>query len=165
MAPSDAPYIIKSWVRSLQKQFPFSEMSAKAVRKYARRVEALLATTVCVVACDKENGDVIYGFACGDCGKYLGIESPTLHYVWVRRSFRQNGIGTCLIRTLFQNGEPLIYTHTTKAIQYASLKKKWNLVEFDPYYIEGALYSQARRLDAHAFGGGGLVCGASDRAA
>lgn len=152
------------------KQFPFSEMSENAVAKYSKRVEALLATAITVVACDPVNDDVIYGFACGESGSYLGVESPTLHYVMVRHNFREHGIGTRLVRTIFPDGAPLIYTHITKAIHHANLKSKWNLVEFDPYYVEGALYSKARNLDAGAVlrprqHTGGAVVGAGYRPA
>jgi GNAT superfamily N-acetyltransferase len=150
---SDRNYIVKSWVRSMSGQFPYSRMSAKGVNKYAKRVSALLDTGVTVVACDPENDDVVYGFACGESGEYLGVESPTLHFVWVRKPFRRNGIGTSLVRTIFPAGEPLIYTHITKDIHHANLEEAWNLVEFDPYYIEGALYSRARLLDAAALPG------------
>jgi GNAT superfamily N-acetyltransferase len=152
--PGDRNYIIKSWVRSISGQFPFSRMSPTAINKYSKRVESLIDTAITVAACDPQNDDVVYGFACGESGAYLGVESPTLHYVWVRKPFRQRGIGTSLVRTIFPNGEPLIYTHITKAIHNANLEKAWNLSEYDPYYVEGALYSRARALDARAQGGG-----------
>jgi len=149
----DKNYIIKSWVRSMRGQFPYSKMSSGAIRKYAKRVEALIATTITLVACDPEDGDVVYGFVCGESGRYLGVESPTLHYVWVRKQFRQNGIGTALVRTIFPNSEPLTYTHITKAVHYANLEEKWNLRNFDPYFVEGALYSRARNFDTGALQG------------
>ena len=125
-------------------------MSSEAIDKYSERVEALIETTVTIVACDPINEDVIYGFACGETGRYLGVESPTLHYVFVRKPFRSNGLGTSLVHTLFPNGEQLIYTHITKAIHHAKLEKKWNLCKYDPYFIEGALYSRARNFDKRA---------------
>ena len=168
--PTDHHYIIKSWVMSLRGQFPFSKMSADAICKYSRRVEALLDTAITIVACDPINPDVVYGFACGEAGRYLGVESPTLHYVWVRKnvrdehgniigSLRRRGIGTSLVHTLFPNGESLIYTHITKVIHHAKLEKKWNLCKFDPYFVEGALYAKARNLDKRAIqrNSGGVV--------
>lgn len=166
---SDRNYIIKSWVRSLSNQFPFSEMSSNAIAKYSKRVEALLDSCVTIVACDEQNSDVVYGFACGEKGLYLGVDSPTLHYVWVRKPFRLYGIASSLVRKIFPDGDKLIYTHITKAVQHADLKRRWNLVEFDPYFIEGALYSRARNLDEGAIcrkgaSRGGLVCGAGNGA-
>jgi GNAT superfamily N-acetyltransferase len=142
-------------------------MSPEAVKKYGKRVSALVGSTITIVACDPVNDDVVYGFACGESGRYIGVESPTLHYVWVRKPFRRRGIGTALVRKLFSNEEPLIYTHITKAIHYANLERKWNLVSYDPYYIEGALYSKARNFDCGAVygsggGGGSSILGVSD---
>lgn len=134
----------------MARQFPFSEMSDNAIAKYSQRVSALLDTAVTVVACDPENDDVIYGFACGEGGAYLGVDSPTLHYVMVRHPFRRRGIGTMMVRALFPQAVPIIYTHITKAIHNANLKARWNLYEYDPYYVEGALYSKARHFDAGA---------------
>ena len=141
-------------------------MSQNAISKYSKRVKALLSSTATVVACDPVKDDIVYGFACGETGKYLGVEAPTLHYVWVRNKFRRHGLGTALVRTMFPKDGPLIYTHITKAVQYAKLKKKWHLSEYDPYYVEGALYSKARNLDFGAVsrpvrGLSSLVCSGS----
>lgn len=151
--PGDRNYIIESWVLSLRKQFPFNKMSADTLAKYSERVEALIGKAITIVACDPVNPDVVYGFACGESGKYLGVESPTLHYVRVRKKFRRLGIGTSLVSTLFPNGEQLAYTHITKVIHHAKLEDRWNLKTYDPYYIEAALYDRARDFDERALQG------------
>jgi ribosomal protein S18 acetylase RimI-like enzyme len=125
-------------------------MSSGAIAKYSKRVEALVGIAKVVVACDPKNEDVIYGFIVYEEGEYLGRDAPTLHMVWVRKKFRQLGIGSQLLCNAFAGNMPLIYTHHTKDITRAKLKEKWNLVEYDPYYVEGALYVQARKFDAKA---------------
>lgn len=140
-------------------------MSANAISKYSRRVEALLETAITIVACDPQNDDVVYGFACGEQGKYLGVESPTIHYVWVRggrNGLRRFGIASSLVGSMFPGRPHLTYTHITKAIHDYGLERRWNLKDFDPYFVEGALYSKARALDAGAAikSRGGLVLSA-----
>lgn len=150
MEPGDRGYVIKSWVLSLRNQFPFSEMCPDALSKYSKRVEALIDTADVLVAYDEKRPDLIYGFVCFENGKYLGVDAPTLHYIYTRRKFRNNGIASILFQAAFNKGDRITFTHLTKAVHYAKLKEKWNLKYFDPYYVEGALYSRARQLDARA---------------
>lgn len=150
MSPDDRGYIIRSWTLSLRNQFPFSEMCPDAISKYAKRVEALIDTADVLVACDEQKPSLIYGFICFETGKYLGVEAPTLHYAYVRSKFRKNGIANQLFAAAFNKGDRITYTHLTKAVNHAKLKAKWNLRYFDPYYVEGALYSRARQFDAKA---------------
>ena len=150
MEPNDRGYIIKSWVLSLRNQFPFSEMSPDALNKYSKRVEALIDTADVLVAHDEKRPDLIYGFVCFEKGKYLGVEAPTMHYIYTRRKFRKNGIAASLFQAAFDEGDCITFTHLTKAVHYAKLKEKWNLKYFDPYFVEGALYSRARQFDAKA---------------
>jgi len=150
MEDGDRGYIIRSWTLSLRNQFPFSEMCPDAISKYSKRVEALIDTADVLVAHDPERHDLIYGFICFEVGKYLGVEAPTLHYVYTRKTFRNNGVASSLFNTAFNRGDKITYTHLTKAIHHANLKEKWNLAFFDPYYVEGALYSRARQFDAKA---------------
>lgn len=161
MRPSDRNYIIKSWVMSLRTQYPFSEMCAEAIAKYSKRVDALIGIAPTLVACDPQNDDVIYGFICYEQGQYLGRDAPTLHYAWTRKKFRNLGIGSQLLDEAFPGRPLLVYTHHTKDITRARLKEKWNLNSFDPYFIEGALYAQARKLDAKAIYWSSLACSLS----
>lgn len=156
MQAGDRSYIIKTWVLSLRSQFPFSEMCSDAIAKYSKRVESLLDTADVLVACDTERPDLVYGFICYEQGKYLGVDAPTLHFIHVRYKFRENGIASQMFYTAFPKHEDVTYTHITKALHYAKLKEKWKLRHYDPYYIEGALYSQARKLDAKAMYRDGL---------
>jgi hypothetical protein len=157
MRPTDRNYLIKSWVMSIRSQFPFSEMSSTAIAKYAKRVEALLGVADTLVACDPKNEDVVYGFVCYEAGEYLGRQAPTLHYVWTRKQFRRLGVAGQMVREALPGAAKIIYTHYTKEITRARLKEKWNLGEFDPYFVEGALYSKARNFDARAIYRGELA--------
>ena len=150
MEPGDRSFIIRSWVTSMRAQYPFSAMSRSAIAKYSKRVEALIGIANVLVACDEINPDVVYGFIVYEDGEYLGRDSPTLHMIWVRKKFRNLGIGTHLMFSAFPTLPKIIFTHHTKDITRANLKEKWNLEEYDPYYIEGALYVQARKFDAKA---------------
>ena len=150
MRDGDRGYVIKSWVLSLRSQFPYSEMCSDATAKYSKRVEALIDTADVLIAHDPTSEDLIYGFICYEQGKYLGVDAPTLHYVYTRRSFRKNSIANQLFAAAFPGKQAITYTHLTKAIHHAKLKEKWNLQSYDPYYVEGALYSRARQLDAKA---------------
>lgn len=148
--PSDKNYITKTWVMSLRSQFPFSEMSNDAISKFSARIRALIGVAEVCVVYDSKNEDVVYGFCCYETGLYLGRNIPTLHFIWTRKALRQNGVATSLIGHAFPERPVLHYTHITRHLNNGNLRKKWRLESYDPYLIEGALFRDAKNIDARA---------------
>lgn len=126
-------------------------MNSDVIRKFGERVCALVSVSNTLIAHDPENDDIILGFITFESGLYLGQHKPTLHYVYVRRRFRKIGIASQLFQEAFPSEQaPIAYTHLTRSIKDAKLKEKWNLGEFDPYLIEGALFRESKCIDAKA---------------
>ena len=151
LRPTDVAYIADSWVRSCRSQYPISEMPAKVIKKFGERVCALVSVAEVLIAHDPQNDDVIYGFICYEKGLFLGQNTPTLHYIYTRRDFRKLGIASALFQAAFKDEQaPIAYTQLTRSIKNASLKEKWNLGDFDPYLIEGALFRESHSIDTRA---------------
>lgn len=149
--PTDLSYISDSWVRSCRSQYPFSAMSTDAIRKFGERVCALVSVSETLVCHDPDNEDIIYGFITYEKGLYIGRNIPTLHYIYVRRNFRKLGIASTLFQeALGQEQAPIAYTHITRSLKDGNLIQKWQLGDFDPYLIEGALFRESKSIDARA---------------
>ena len=147
----DLGYVSKSWVNSMRKEYPFHKMSRTAIDKYAERVRALVNVTNVLVATDPEDPATLYGFICYENTPFLGRHTPTLHYVCVANAFRKMGIATSLFNSAFRIREyRMHYTHITRSLKNAGLEKKWNLSDYDPYLIEGALFRESRDIDLRA---------------
>ena len=90
----------------------------------------LLDKCDCLIACDPEDSDLIYGFV-------IFGETPTydiLHYIYVRKPFRKNAYAKSLLENVHRKNQ-LSLTHLTDDFKPARLKKYWEKVIFDRYLL------------------------------
>lgn len=134
-------YIYAKWLRSarfgnvIYKRIP-SDMFFKS---YASYIQKLLARCQIRLAVLDEDKDVILGFACA--------EQKILHYVYVGRDQRRQGIGKALLGQncdmrshITKHGYEIkiftmnfdIYTHFTKCGEEIIKKKQWKIM-FNPF--------------------------------
>lgn len=123
---ADVGIIVASWQQGC---YGSEFWGDKAVRlgdfkRGHRRVIARCLLDACIVACDEIDPRVVIGWACGAPG--------VLHYVYVKRKFRGDGIARALLDAIGAGEGPLTVTHMTGAI------RRWNRpVEFNPYLVIG----------------------------
>lgn len=115
----DAPFIYSTWLRGL---YFGNEWFRKIDKdsffsKYRLVVKRLLETCNVQMACLEEDPEVLVG--------YVVYKGPQLHWVYVKKDWRNNGIGRALLPEDIQ-----VVTHlTTKA-------SKHNPYKFDPLITE-----------------------------
>lgn len=90
---TDAPFVFSSWMRWARQLSPCLRHLPNRVfwsdrHGYRAHVEALLAKSRVLVACDPEQPEVIFGYAVGDPA------TRTLHFVYVDRPMRRRAGGT-----------------------------------------------------------------------
>lgn len=82
--PSDLAFVRSGWIESLM---------VRVRSRVDAEVKRLVRTGNVRVACDRTDEDALLGFA------VLDSENPALlHYVYVRRELRREGIATVLVR-------------------------------------------------------------------
>ncbi len=86
--------------------------------EFKRRLDYLLLTSECVVACHIDDPDQIFGYRIGSV--------PVLHYVYVKYPFRRFGVAKALLKEFDLGKEFTIITHQPK--RWSELMKKYNLV-------------------------------------
>ena len=146
--PTDAHYIVKTCVRTLQSQFPFSKMSPVARRKLGERILSMLPKIKCLVAHDPQDPWIVYGFLAYEDEQYLSHITPTVHFIWTYKELRNNGIATSLLGQAFgKDWPPLYYTYITDDLRLHGLYNKWRLKHYDPYLAEVPINGQITRID------------------
>lgn len=134
---SDSDFLYSTWIKSFRDSgFCRAVPTPIYNRSQRERVRALLEKdfTYVLVACSPETPELIYGYAVG--------EAPNvLHYVYVKKDYRGQGIGKRLLSHLLDHStnNPVLYTHKSADIAHEALLKERDELRnwiYDPYWIE-----------------------------
>lgn len=116
--PLDHDFVYHSWLHSVK-------CPTKMVTTMTRKlIDDVVSKEQVSIYCPDGDPDHIIGWA--SWGKLE--DTPVLHFVFVKKDFRQNGIGTELLRSIFPKKNSTIFTtfwsfHT----QQMNAKDKWGL--------------------------------------
>ena len=91
-------------------------------------INKLLDRCECLLACDDQDDDLIYGFVI-----FEGLSKvDVLHYLYVRKAFRKKGIARDLL-TKTRKKHFVVISHLTDEFKVARLKGYWEKAIYDPY--------------------------------
>lgn len=124
----DVGFIFNSWLKSFRNSEYASEIPNEIYfSEHHKLIERLLQKYEVIVAANPEDPSQIYGFICA--GLTDGVF--TLHYVYVKHTFRRMGIGAALLNAFEHDPEfAAIYTHKSRSAKH--LAKKYNFI-YHPY--------------------------------
>lgn len=120
---SDAPYLIATLMTQLHehylKKFPM------AVASFFLRpaINLLLGSCRVIIIRDTEYPDLHLGFAIYSLPDDKVVKVPTLFYIYVKNTYRKNGIAGDVVRKIFQNEPFQAALISSVGYQYLS---KWN---------------------------------------
>lgn len=98
------------------------------MQAHNKTVNKLLDRCDCLIVCDPEQADLIYGFVIYENLSKFDI----IHYMYARKDFRKHGfIKQCLEQ--IHKTENLALSHLTDEFKPARLKTLWTRVTYDPY--------------------------------
>jgi GNAT superfamily N-acetyltransferase len=128
---TDKNIILSSWAHQVREVEPLKNLTREVFREHMQKCLRALDENIVLTASNSEHKEQIYGWC---CGAKRGSAS-VLHFIYVRKTWRQQGIATTLLKILCpQVGEEIIYfTHQSRGAE--RLKKKWKLV-YNPYLFE-----------------------------
>ena len=115
---TDSEFVHNSWLKSYwhnHKNLP----QVKSI--LTQRIKDLLKKSKCVVACDEEYPDIVYG--------YVIYDALQTHWMYVKYDLRKKGLGTKLAEQVPESSRAL-HTHPTKA--GARLAEKYNSI-YNPF--------------------------------
>lgn len=112
--PDVLNFILNSWLTSYSKLSHFARgiPSRHFFHYHHTLLSALLSRSECLVAVDQEDPNLYYGWIVYDKNGSM----PCLHYCYVKKQFRQGGIGRELLKaTGINTQEPFAISHQTFA--------------------------------------------------
>jgi len=126
----DISFIFNSWLKSYRNSlFAKSVSNTIYFSEHHKIVEKLAKTSEIIIACNPDDPEQIYGYACAE--KIDGIFC--LHYIYVKQPFRRLGVGNFLLNAFDRDiSEPAVHTHQTKIAEL--LAAKFNTV-YHPYLL------------------------------
>lgn len=134
---SDRDYLTRSTIYS----FLSGSAEAKRIHKdsymqaHNKTVNGLLDNCECIIMCDSEDPDLIYGFAIHEKLKDYDV----LHYIYVRKDFRTKGIAHKMLDSIKSDNRSVAMSHLTDDFKPARLRKYWpEKVVYDPYLRSSA---------------------------
>lgn len=127
-ADIDKNIIISSWAHQVRACEPLKQLSADEFRLHMQRCLKSLSENIVLVACNNEHKEQVYGWLCGNKRDAKNI----LHFVYVRKTWRQQGIASTLLRLLCPRTkeEDIYITHQSRGTKH--FVERWKLI-FNPY--------------------------------
>lgn len=134
MRLEDEPFVFSSWLNSYWDDISGStfvnDLSKTTFYRYHHKViDALLKRSRILIGTPKEDSNVILA--------YIVMEEktpPILHYLYVKESFRNEGIATYLAKQFVSDFKNLIITHLTVSPKVQYLRNKYSL-NYIPYLM------------------------------
>jgi len=126
----DTAFIFNSWLKS----YRFSHFGEKITNtiyfaEHHKVIERLIDNSKVLVACNPEEPSQVYGYIIGE--EVDGIF--VLHFIYVKHTFRNMGVGKTLLDAWGHNKEKAgVYTHHTRMAD--KLAAKYNFV-YHPYLM------------------------------
>ncbi|MDQ3023239.1 MAG: hypothetical protein M3R04_02460 [bacterium] len=118
---SDLPLVLNSWLRSYRNEDAVrtvtNEIYYSEVVGQKARILDLMAHGRTVVACDLDDADSVFGWACSSIAHPGVSVPPVMHYVYVKQAYRGNGLGRALLGALGVGKAPVWATHETRAVR------------------------------------------------
>lgn len=131
---SDINFLTSSWLRSYRNAPAVSGVPNSTYYYYHHKVlEELLTRCTVMVACFPDRPDQILGYVCAE--KFdAGL---VIHYLYVKKTFRNFGIARKLVDHLVEAEKPpkILYTHKTRDMFPIERKLRDNGWEFHPYLL------------------------------
>jgi ribosomal protein S18 acetylase RimI-like enzyme len=139
----DVPFVFNSWLKSYRSSVATKHISNTIFfAEQHKIIEALVIQNQVIMACNDKDPTQVYGYICA--GQVDGIF--TLHFVYVKHSFRNLGIGKMLLNAFDHNTDTAaIYTHHTRFAD--KLAPKFNFV-YHPYTIFPVVFEYYKRREA-----------------
>ena len=126
----DLPFIFSSWLKSYRSSH-FAKKITNTIYfgDHHKVIEHLLKNSIVMISCNEEDPSQIYGYAVGSQVDGIFI----LHFIYVKHTFRNMGIGSMLLDSYgFDKENASLYTHHTDVAE--RLSAKYNFV-YHPYLM------------------------------
>lgn len=111
----DIPFIYSSWLKSFKHDSALGKSMRSSIyfEQYREVIDQILEDSQTFVAHLPDEPNVIIGYIVFE--SYASIPTATIHYAFVKESFRRIGVFTSLLK-LIDYSKPWQYTHKTNTL-------------------------------------------------
>ena len=141
----DVGFIFNSWLKSFRNsEFPNSITNEIYFSEHHKVIERIFKFYDVIIACNDSDPSQIYGFMCAGYTDNVF----TLHYVYVKHTFRRMGIAKALATSFnFNPSYASVHTHTCKIAKI--LAPKYNMM-YHPYLaMDPAAYNTNKQEEVY----------------
>lgn len=141
----DVGFIFNSWLKSFRNSALASNMPNEVYfSEHHKVIERILKFYDVIVACNPEDVSQIYGFICGGYTDNI----LTIHYAYVKHTFRKMGIMREMLNSFEHNPEyASVYTHQSKPAK--AIADKYNFI-YHPYIgLDPAAYNTDKQKEVY----------------
>ena len=137
--PADGAFIVNSWLRSYNEHIRPEERRAGYWQGHKQVIAALLGRSRVLVAhyagelldVDRPGEDVILGYAVAE----QLPDRCVIHYVYVKKTYRGQGIARNLVTMLRDGADRVVVTHiTTPDVEAYCRARRWGFARNAPFY-------------------------------
>lgn len=127
----DIEFITNSWLQSFRDGYFVGSVPNRVYfNQHHKILEKLLPRSICIVACNADDPDHIYGWVCAE----VVDQHLILHYIYVKDSLRRFGIAKRMIQKLLKDlpvaQNRIVTTHQTQKSK--TLIKGWKSWDLKP---------------------------------
>ena len=130
LTEEDYPFLYNSWLKSYRFS-PFAERITNTIyfEDHHKLIEKIIDNSKTLIACNPSDPSQLYGYIVA--GEEEGV--LVVHFVYVKHTFRNMGIGKTLLDAMGHDKEKAgVYTHHTRMAD--KLAAKYNFV-YHPYLM------------------------------
>lgn len=127
ISPKDEAFVFSSWLKSYRDSPAMAGVPNTIYYKTMHDlIERVLARATVLVACDEADPETVFG--------YVVYEKGTIHWIYVKHSFRSFKIGTALESAALVNQEaPINYSCRTRVGERLIAKRAY--YQYSPFEI------------------------------
>lgn len=132
----DVPFIFNSWLKSYRNSlFARNITNTTYFTEHHKLIQRIVKKNQVIVACNDQDPSQVYGYICA--GHIDGIF--VLHYIYVKHSFRNLGVGKALLNSFNHDiNTAAIYTHHTRIAEKLAAKYSFLYHPYVLFELEGS---------------------------
>lgn len=133
---NDLNFIYNSWSYTYRKSPIMYRMDVKLYfENQTKQMHRILKDSCVYIACDSEDPSHIFGYIVFEDLQNIAV----IHYIYVKNSFRKNGIASYLLESVGINERPCVATHDTWYFPFLRDKYSGRLI-YNPFLLMGGHY-------------------------
>lgn len=125
---ADTSFIFNSWLKSYRSSnFAKDQCNTVFYENYKKIVNDIIDRSMLTVICNPEDENHLFGYIVFE---RLPGANLLVHYIYIKHTYRKNGLAKALINAVHESGNPILASHHTNVCKAS----KSIAYVYDPYH-------------------------------